>query len=221
MTHSVPRATGRHQTIIRNVDECIGRFWDRRLNNPLFVQSLVAETFPILESYILPISDPRASRCLKYLAARMRRENPEASHHVYALCFQTPEPEEETSEQEEQTNEQPEGDDWHMLDKVGVSVHYRTRRGSLPGAAPVKGLVFAGVVALFPVQGEGAALHLEHAIHDSLPREDWLSGEWYASTFGIWKTLLRWHLACFGSWRTARRANKRRNITAYKQPTMF
>lgn len=174
----------RTTVLINNVDNCIDRFY----NNKLDFDAGMKQLFP-KANFIGPLNNFRFS-AFRYVTAKMascRHDNAEA--YVYAFHFESSNvPHAEWAADIKEIS----------LDKIGMGGDPKTRRSKSGKELPFPNLKYNHTLALFPVKRYGGALALEQAVLDSMPEEDHEKGEWFHSSLGVWKCLLRWHIACFG-----------------------
>lgn len=170
--------------IITNVDNCIERFYD----NSLDFNNQIYSLFPRI-SKLNDIN--QFGRYFRYITAKMAScFHPEAKGFVYAFNFKNKNQQFFPLEFAENVKEL-------TLDKIGMSSKPNTRKNKSERELPFINLEYDHTIAMFPTKRYGGAKALEDAILLSMPDEDHQRGEWFHSSLGVWRTLLRWHLACF------------------------
>lgn len=167
--------------MIKNVDTVIDRFFDPNLD----MDSGMKKLFPRMSGK--PISD----LLLKYITAKMSScYHSEAEGFVYAFNFINKiKPLSECGSYAIEDRE-------ISLDKIGMSKNPNSRKSN--PKTPYPNLKYNHTLAIFPILRYGGAKALEEAIICSMSEEDHESGEWFHSSLGVWKSLVRWHVACFG-----------------------
>lgn len=186
---------GKIQKLVVNVDDCVDRFWSEDLNCHEHFMQKCAVCFPRFKRLQQNKGELHWSLIFKYMTACMAAcHHPKARAFVYAMNFQDPTAQncEPLTYAEDRKGE--------TLDKIGKADNPNYRKFALGGEIRkyFPNLQYNHTFALFPLRDEGSALHLENAILESLPKEDHERGEWYHSSLGVWKTIVRWHVACFG-----------------------
>lgn len=173
--------------VIRNVDDCIDRFWDDKLFLPFDKQfALMQKCFPRLTVRNF------FGTGVRYITAKMAScHHPDANGYVYAHSFVNKNAE---SHPFEYVDNQPDA----AIDKIGSTINVKTRLTALKNEVRRihPDMQFNYTIAIFPLARSGASAYLEEVIQNSL-RSYHREGEYFESCLGVWNALLRWHLACF------------------------